>query len=134
MDERDNFTEVQAILTELYEAYRSKSGMRRISDNKFANMMHIKPVTWNTYINGFKVPSLANALQIGEYIAKYLGEDARGRFLRLCGHELYYRINEPQLKFIVEEWEYLDSRTRREIHEHVQEMQQKRIGGPPSDK
>ena len=126
MDESENLSEVQVISFELFETYRSKSKARRISDNKFAAVIHLKPVTWSSYINGYRVPNLENALQIGEYIAKYLGDETRSRFLDACGHKMYHRINDPQLKYIVEEWEFLDTNSRNEIFKQVSEMHLKR--------
>jgi hypothetical protein len=124
-------SEVQEILTELFEVYRSTVKARRISDNKFAQMMRIRPVTWNTYINGTRTPDLANALIIGEFIARYMGNETRERFLRAAGHQMYYRVNDSQLQFIIEEWRNLDTKTQKEIHDHVTEMQQARLNGPP---
>ena len=119
MDTSNAKGEIKRILFRLKRAYEQQHG-EAISDAAFAGNMGVTPSVYNGYKKGHNVPGPDNGRVIGEYIARYLGENDRQRFLELCGHDPALRkIEYIDLAYIVEHWEDVPLETRREIHDRV---------------
>ncbi|HEX9013906.1 MAG TPA: hypothetical protein VF813_10330 [Anaerolineaceae bacterium] len=129
--EREVFTEIQGMLTELYEAYRAKSGRRRISDNSFARWLGVSPSNWNYWINGSRLPELKNALILAPRIEELLGAEKRVAFMETLGYPNYQQIRDSRLQVIVGAWEanLLPRSLKEELYNAV--MEEKSWEGKP---
>lgn len=120
LSEQEVFTEIQAILTELYEAYRAKSGRRRISDNQFARWLGVSPSNWNYWINGSRLPELKNALLLAPKVEQLLGSDTRARMMAVLDYPNYQQISDSRLAQIVAAWD--GNQLPRELKEKLYEL------------
>lgn len=113
----------QQLLTEAYMEYIENKGTRRVSDNEFARWLGVSPASFNQWINGNRTPDLENAAKL----AKRLGP----RVFDVLGYEEVQFIEDPELKFVSRNWKHLDSETRLQIYNHVEEVinEQSKQGG-----
>jgi transcriptional regulator with XRE-family HTH domain len=103
--------------------YIENKGTRRVSDNEFARWLGVSPASFNQWINGNRTPDLENAAKL----AKRLGP----RVFDVLGYEEVQFIEDPELKFVSRNWKHLDSETRLQIYNHVEEVinEQSKQGG-----
>jgi hypothetical protein len=118
MDAR-NRAEIRKILFRLKRAYENEQGAA-VSDAAFSGRMGITPSVYNGYKKGHNVPGPDNSRLIGSWVARYLGEVERKKFMELCGHDAELRkIEGLDLAYIVEHWEDVPMEKRREIYDQV---------------
>lgn len=125
----DAFTEVQEILTALFERYRAQTKRRRVSDNVFARWLGVSPSNWNYWINGARLPELKNALLLSPKIEELLGSDARERFMHVLGYPNYVEVNDSRLQYILTHWPDLKREEKEQLYGIVQQSQNPPAGG-----
>ena len=104
----------QELLTEAYTEYLAKTGKRRVSDNEFARYLGVSPASFNQWINGNRTPDLENTARL----AKKLGP----RVFDILGFPTVIEADDPELKFIAQNWQQLPGDVRQQIFDHVVEI------------
>lgn len=114
------------LLTEAYMEYVAKTGKRRVSDNEFSRYLGVSASSFNQWINGNRTPDLANAARL----ARRLGP----RVFDVLGFPQIVDADNPDLQYLIRNWDYLDAETQKQIHDHVVEVISGRSSEGPNDK
>lgn len=104
---KKDFTDLQRLLTDAYEAARKKTGKRFLSDNEFAAMLGLPAANFNHYVNGRRAPDLVNTIKM----SKYLGTDV----FYAAGWDPVFSISDPMLVELINKWPTASPEKRAEI-------------------
>lgn len=106
LDEQE-LSAFQDFLLAAYAQQVSKSRRRKLSDTQFAQWLGVNPAAYNTWINGTRKPDLASAIKLSEKLGPGVFET--------LGYPRLYKIDDPELSFIIDNWEALDHETQARV-------------------
>jgi hypothetical protein len=116
----------QELLQEAYRGFLDQQKKHRVSDGEFARWLGVKQSTFSHWISGDREPDFASAIQL----SKRLGP----RVFDALGYPRVVELEHGDIKFIVDNWPYLDTETRKQIYDHVREETEKQGGTIKSHK
>jgi hypothetical protein len=114
--ERENMTPFQQLLVDYTLELQNKKG-RLIGDTEMARHFKVNYGSYNAWVNGTREPDMSNAIKIAEKIGPQVYD--------VLGLPRVVSSRNPQLRFIVEYWDRLDSDIQKIIYDHVREEAEK---------
>jgi hypothetical protein len=117
MEERENMTPFQMFLVDKFLDFQNQK-KRPVSDNEFSRWLGVSAGSFNAWINANRTPDFGNAVKLSARLGPEVFD--------LLGFPRIVASRSPQLRYIVEFWEELDTEMKDLIYNHVKEEVVKR--------
>lgn len=111
MVDEQELSAFQNLLLDAYAKQVAKAKRRKMSDTQFAQWLGVNAAAYNTWINGTRKPDVSSAIKLAEKLGPEVFD--------ALGYPRVYQIDDPELKFIVENWEALDHDTQARVRAAV---------------
>lgn len=105
--------EFQEFMLMEYAKFADRRKKIRPSMNEFGRWLGVKVASLDHWMNGNRVPDLANAIVLSERLGP--------RVFEILGYPPMFKITDPRLRYIVLNWEDFSDEQQRRIDEVIGE-------------